>query len=156
MTLKIARTLWNDVTSELHRRTEGRHESGVFLLGERTESERRALAPIYYDELDACAYDTGICVLHGDAFAKLWSRCSDLGLTVVADAHVHLFGAGQSRSDRENPMIARAGHLALIVPRMSKPPVRRWTVGVYEYLGDHRWQSRGGCRGSALQIEELR
>src|SRR5258708_29034619 len=91
MTLKIARTLWNEVTSELHRRTEGRHESGVFLLGERTESERRALAQIYYDELDPCAYDTGICVLHGDAFAKLWSRCSELGLTVVADAHVHLF-----------------------------------------------------------------
>jgi hypothetical protein len=152
MTLHIARPLWNDLTSELHRRTEDSHEAGAFLLGHRAESERQALALLYYDELDPAAYDTGVCVLHADAFSKLWDRCSERGLKVVADAHVHRFGAGQSRSDRENPMIARAGHIAIIIPRMSKPPVRRWTAGVYEYQGDHRWQSRGGCRGSALKI----
>jgi hypothetical protein len=72
-------------------------------------------------------------------------------MTVVADAHVHPFGAGQSRSDRENPMIARAGHIAIILPRMARSPIRRWAVGVYEYLGDHHWQARGGCRGSTLK-----
>ncbi len=154
MTLHIARPLWNELTSELHRRTENRHESGAFLLGQRKESDRRALRLIYYDELDPAAYDSGICILHADAFSRLWDRCSELEMTVVADAHVHPFGAGQSWSDRENPMIARAGHIAIILPRMARPPVRRWAVGVYEYLGDHRWQARGGCHGSSLKIGE--
>jgi hypothetical protein len=154
MTLHIARPLWNELTSELHRRTEERHESGAFLLGHRTDSTRQALKLIYYDELDPAAYDSGICILHADAFSRLWDRCSELEMTVVADAHVHPLGAGQSRSDRENPMIARAGHIAIILPRMARPPIRHWAVGVYEYLGDHRWQARGGCRGSTLKIGE--
>lgn len=154
MTLHITRPLWNELTSELHRRTENRHESGAFLLGQRKESDRRALRLIYYDELDPAAYDSGICILHADAFSRLWDRCSELEMTVVADAHVHPFGAGQSWSDRENPMIARAGHIAIILPRMARPPIRRSDVGVYEYLGDHRWQVHGGCRGSTLKIGE--
>jgi hypothetical protein len=154
MTLHIARPLWNELTSELHRRTENRHESGAFLLGHRKESDRQALNLIYYDELDPAAYDSGVCILHADAFSRLWDRCSDLEMKVVADAHVHALGAGQSWSDRQSPMIARAGHIAIILPRMARPPVRRWAVGVYEYLGDHRWRACGGCRGSTLKIGE--
>jgi hypothetical protein len=147
--------LWDTLTAELHRRTEGRHESGAFLLGGRDERGRTASAIVYYDELDPHAYDTGVCVLHADAFARLWDRCSDLGLAVVADAHVHPRGAGQSLSDRQNPMIARPGHIAIILPRMARLPVRRWSVGIYEYLGDHQWRAHGGCRGSrVLNIED--
>jgi hypothetical protein len=152
MSLYIARPLWKELTSELHRRTENRHESGAFLLGRRTEDDRRVLKLVYYDDLDRAAYDSGVCILHADVFSRLWDRCSELEMTVVADAHVHPLGAGQSSSDRQNPMIARPGHIAIILPRMAKPPIRRWSVGVYEYLGDHRWQPRGGCRGSTLKI----
>ena len=66
------------------------------------------------------------------------------------------FGPGaDSQSDRQNPMIARSGHVALILPLLSRPPVRLWSVGVYEYLGDHRWKAHGG-RGVSrtLKIEE--
>jgi proteasome lid subunit RPN8/RPN11 len=143
-TLRMNRALWRDVTAELHRRTEGRHESGAFLLGHRRGAEREATAVIYYDDLDPRAYDTGVCVLRADAFGHLWDSCADQSLMVVADAHVHPRGAWQSLSDRENPMIARPGHLALILPRMAAPPVRRGSVGLYEYLGDHRWRSHGG------------
>lgn len=142
--LRVARPLWIEFTGELHRRTEGCHESGAFLLGRKADDGRRALSLVYYDELDARAYDSGVCILHADAFGRLWERCADLGLSVVADAHVHGRWAGQSRSDRENPMIARPGHLALILPLMARAPVRRWAVGVYEYLGDHQWRARGG------------
>jgi hypothetical protein len=154
MTLHIRRGLWNEVTSELHRRTEGVHESGAFLLGKRNGDARTVHAVVYYDELDPGAYDSGVCVLHAEAFSGLWDRCSASGLSVVADIHVHPYGAGQSPSDRENPMIARAGHVAIILPRMAKPPIRRWAVGVYEYEGAHRWRSFGGCRGKMLRIEE--
>lgn len=153
--LCLNKTLWLEVTSELHRRTEGFHESGAFLLGRRNGTEREATAAIYYDDLDPHAYDSGICVLHADAFGRLWDQCADRSIAVVADVHVHPHGAWQSLSDRQNPMIARLGHLALILPRMAKPPVRRWSVGLYEYLGDHNWRSHGGRHVSrVLKIED--
>ena len=142
--LRIDRSVWLQLTGGLHRRTEGRHESGAFLLGRRDGVEREATSILYYDELDPRAYDTGICVLRADAFGRLWDTCAERSLVVVADAHVHLFGARQSISDRQNPMIARPGHLALILPRLAEPPVRRWSIGLYEYQGDHCWRSHGG------------
>jgi hypothetical protein len=69
----------------------------------------------------------------------LWDICKRRGLSVVADVHVHPGGAGQSASDREHPMISRAGHVALILPDFARPPVRTEAVGVYRYLGDKRW-----------------
>ncbi|WP_155253210.1 hypothetical protein [Bradyrhizobium japonicum] len=154
-TLHMRRNLWLALGSELHRRTEGRHESGAFLLGTRSGADREATAVVYYDDLDPHAYSKGICVLHADAFGRLWDRCAEMSLVVVADAHVHPRGAGQSLSDRDNPMIARPGHLALILPLMARPPVRRWSIGLYEYLGDHRWRSHGGRQvASVLKIED--
>jgi hypothetical protein len=154
-TLRLGRALWTVMTDELHRRTEGVHESGTFLLGRRNGSERQVTKVIYYDELDARAYDSGVCVLEADAFGRLWERCVDLGLSVLADAHVHPLGAGQSRTDRENPMIARPGHLALILPDMAKPPVQLLSIGLYEYLGDHRWRAHSGLKISrVLRIED--
>jgi hypothetical protein len=153
--LHLKRSLWLELTSELHSRTEAFHESGAFLLGQKFEDHRRAQAIIYYDELDPFAYESGVCVLHAAAFSELWGRCAALNMTVVADAHVHGRRAGQSRSDRENPMIARPGHIALILPLMARAPVRRWSVGYYEYLGDHKWNAHGGCQVSrVLKIED--
>jgi hypothetical protein len=153
--LRLTRRLWAELTSELHRRTEGCHESGAFLLGRKSKDGRRATDVIYYDELDSNAYESGVCILHADSFGRLWEHCATLDLTVVADVHVHPRGAGQSRADRENPMIARPGHLALILPLMARLPVRTWSVGVYEYLGDHQWRSHGGRHvAHVLKIED--
>lgn len=153
--LRLTRQLWIELTSELNRRTEGFHESGAFLLGRKIADENWATDVIYYDELDPNAYKSGICILHADAFGRLWESCATLGLVVVADVHVHPRRASQSQADCENPMIARSGHLAIILPLMAKLPVRRWSVGVYEYLGDHRWRSHGGCHVSrVLKIED--
>lgn len=153
--LRISGATWHDLTRGLHQRTEGCHEAGAFLLGRRTAGSAQATDIIYYDELEPGAYDTGICVLHASAFGLLWDRCAARDLTVVADAHVHPFGAGQSLSDIRNPMIARPGHLALILPFMARPPIRRWTLGLYEYLGEHRWRSLGGRHISrSFKIED--
>lgn len=154
-TLRMKRSLWTGLGAELHHRTEGRHESGAFLLGRRSGADREATAVIYYDDLDARAYDSGVCILHADAFGRLWDRCAEMSLVVVADAHVHPRSARQSFSDRDNPMIARPGHLALILPLMARQPVRRWSVGLYEYLGDHKWRSHGGRHvARVLKIED--
>lgn len=144
--LTCSRKLWRQVLKELDRRGEGRHEAGVFLLGLEKRGRLEATDAIYYDELDPNAYSTGVCVLYGDAFAKLWAICRERRLTVVADAHTHRFAAGQSGEDRTNPMVARAGHVAIIVPRYAQPPVLHFELGIYEYSGEHLWKNRGGKR----------
>lgn len=142
--LRCSSRLWRGIVAELERRGESRHEAGAFLLGLNEGEQKEVHEAVYYDELDPRAYDSGVCVLHGDAFAQLWSLCRDKGLTVVADAHTHPAAAFQSASDRTNPMVAREGHIAIIVPNFARWPIRLGALGVYEYVGDHIWRDRGG------------
>jgi len=140
--LSCSPAFWNEVMGELDRRGERQHEAGVFLLGPASEGRRVATRAIYYDDLSPHAYATGVCVLYADAFAKLWSICRESGLTVVADIHTHGGAAFQSIADKNNPMVARAGHIAIIVPNMAAAPVPMQQVGIYEYRGNHQWFDR--------------
>ena len=133
---------WRQVLENLERRGEHRHESGVFLLGQENRERIEIKDAIYYDELDPAAYSTGVCVLDGNAFAKLWAICRERGLTVAADAHTHPGYAAQSSQDRTNPMVARLGHVAIIVPHYAQAPVAHSAVRIYEYRGDHIWDDR--------------
>lgn len=144
--LRCAPGLWRNIVDELQRRGEGRHESGAFLLGASDVHRKVVREAVYYDELDPRAYASGVCVLHGDAFSRLWAICRKKNLTVVADAHTHPGSAFQSDSDRRNPMVAREGHIAVIVPDFARWPVGRHALGIYEYVGDHVWRDRGGRR----------
>ncbi|MDI5925217.1 hypothetical protein QBK93_11070 [Rhizobium leguminosarum] len=136
--------LWNEVLAELDRRGGRHHEAGAFLLGRMSGDRRQIVDVVYYDDLDTAAYDSGVCVLHGESFSRLWAVCRERGLTVVADVHTHPRGAGQSKSDKTNPMVARAGHVAFIVPNFSQPPVEMSDVGIYQYCGEHQWANRSG------------
>lgn len=145
--LRCSPRLWRSIVAELERRGEGRHEAGVFLLGVDHAGRKEVREAVFYDDLDPRAYDTGVCVLHGDAFARLWSLCREKSLTVVADAHTHPGAAFQSHSDRTNPMVARAGHIAIILPEFARP-TQRDAIGVYEYVGDHAWHDRSDRKAS--------
>jgi len=61
----------------LWRRSEGRHESGAFLLGRQAGKRRQVLRALFYDELDPDAYSSGVCILTGRSFGKLWKICRD-------------------------------------------------------------------------------
>ena len=153
---QISMTLdaWKTMLAELHRRTGERHESGAFLLGSVRGNQRIVSKVIFYDDLDHKAYDSGVCVLFADAFSRLWDRCAGTALSVIADVHVHAFGSTQSWSDRTNPMIAQTGHLAIILPNWSKPPVGLQDIGIYQYQGSHRWRSfRGNDVAHVLKLE---
>ena len=132
--------LWAGVTRQLERRGEERHEAGVFLLGYATPKHRRVVDTVYYDELDPDAYSSGVCILYAPAFAKLWAICRERKLTVVADVHTHKGAANQSASDKANPMVARDGHVAIIVPNFAVTPVPMEKLGIYEYRGGHTWR----------------
>jgi proteasome lid subunit RPN8/RPN11 len=140
------RRVWRDCIGELNKRGEDLHESGCFVLGTVDGDTRRALRCIYYDELDPKAYATGVCVLEGGAFSKLWEICRTEKLAVIADIHTHEGGAFQSEADRRNPMIARAGHIAIIVPNFAEGSVWRHRLGLFKYEGDHRWTDLSGWR----------
>lgn len=146
--LRLKREQWRNLIEELGRRGEGRRESGAFLLAPR--SERSLVTRIeYYDDLDPRCL-TGNIHFHGLAFSKLWDICDSEGLVVVADVHTHP-GASvrQSAIDMENPMVARAGHIALIVPHLATRSVRPRQVGVHQYAGDEGWASSFGREAAA-------
>jgi proteasome lid subunit RPN8/RPN11 len=148
--LSFQRSLWSGCMAELRRRGHGRHESGCFVLGTVEGIRRRASRFVYYDDLDPRAYASGVCILDGDAFPKLWQICRADGLSVVADIHTHGGEAYQSQADRRNPMIARQGHLAVIVPRFAKEPIWRHQLGFFCYEGDHRWIDLSGWRARSF------
>ena len=138
--------MWRQILAELERRGENCHESGVFLLGVEHGGRREVLDAIYYDQLDPDAYSSGVCVLHGSAFAKLWALCRERNLTVVADAHTHPVEAFQSSSDKANPMVAQVGHIAIIIPNFAREPVLLRHLRIYEYCGEHEWMDRSPAR----------
>lgn len=144
--ININRSLWKHVTSELCDRGRGRHETGCFLLGTVNVSVRTAIECVFYDELDSNAYTTGVCVLDGDAFSRLWDICRQKKRSVIADVHTHPGLAYQSESDRTNPMIARNGHVGIILPRFAFGWMWRHRIGLYQYKGDHRWVNLSGWK----------
>lgn len=148
--LVIAAKLWDELIVELGRRGEGRRESGAFLLGPREGDSRLITDVVYLDDLDPGCLTGGI-TFDGRFYGRLWDLCHTRRLTVRADVHTHPGrSVRQSSIDRDNPMVSRPGHLALIVPRLATQPVRAEEVGVHEFLGADGWRSYFGEEASAL------
>ena len=142
--LELRQALWEELLAHLRRQGGGVRESGAFLLGHKAEVTRKVTAFLPYEQLQADALQDDYVSLNAASFAKLWELCGKEGLSVVADIHTHRFGAGQSRSDRENPMIALRGHVALILPNFAQGGRGFQGVGMYVYQGSHRWSSHSG------------
>jgi len=140
--------LWRTLLRELARRGGEHRESGAFLLGRCHEGRRMIHGFICYDDLDPHCLESGIVVFDGAGYGPLWQHCRKTRLEVVADVHTHGGPARQSADDRDHPMIATPGHVALIVPGFARRPVGAGELGVYEYQGNHRWQSYDGRAAS--------
>lgn len=136
-------SLWAGGVRELGRRTLNRsRESGAFLLGSDDGRGKRILEFVFYDDIDPHALDTGIVVFAGNRLPVLWEHCRARGYRVVADIHVHPGGYGQSASDRADPVMPRAGHIALILPHFADRQTLPGSIGMYEYLGNGDWRDR--------------
>jgi hypothetical protein len=132
--------LWRRLIAELRKCGRGKiHESGAFLLGVRRNGRARIVTFVLYDDLDPNCLDSGIIRFDGRYFGALWEQCKQRGLTIVADVHTHPGTSEQSPSDRANPMISRADHLAIILPYFAQSPVRRAEIGIYRYQGAKNW-----------------
>lgn len=70
---------------------------------------------------------------------RVWRICAARNLEVVADIHTHPGGYRQSDIDRENPMIAERGHIALIMPHFARRAFGPGEIGIYELRGLKDW-----------------
>ena len=142
-------SVWRSGVAEVARRGGGRRESGAFLLGRRRGARGRVERFAYYDDFEPSCLDSGIIVFAGTGFGPLWELCRRTGLSVLADIHTH-GGPGKARQselDRTNPIIAQPGHIALIVPNFGCN-FRMRDMGIYGYLGRHRWRDLSGPRAN--------
>lgn len=142
--LEVPAPLWGELVMHLREQGAGVRESGAFLLGNGKSSTRTISRFLPYEQLQADALRGDYVSLSAASFAKLWELCRRSGLSVVADVHTHRFGASQSQSDRTNPMVAVAGHIALIMPHFACDEVQPANVCMYVYQGNHRWTSYTG------------
>lgn len=135
------RKIWEVGVRELARRTLGeKRESGAYLLGKTlSNGAHEILDFVFYDDVDPEALTSGIVTIRETALPRLWEICRARGYGVVADVHVHPYGYGQSESDRANPVMPRAGHIAFILPDFARDRPRPGTIGMYEFLGAGRW-----------------
>jgi proteasome lid subunit RPN8/RPN11 len=141
---------WRWLVTELARRGRGERESGAFLLARTERSPRRVADVVFFDDLDPAALNGAISI-RGEAFARLWEICEQRGMRVIADVHTHP-GAGvrQSPTDAANPMVARSGHVAIIVPNFGNGSPRPHQVGFHIYEGDRTWRSEFGRQAATL------
>lgn len=130
--------VWHDGVDALLARAAGKRESGAFLLGNAT-TPRVIRRFLFYEDIDPTCFANGIVEFDGSYFGAVWEECRNDGLSVVADVHVHPGRYGQSQTDRHNPMIAEAGHLALIIPDFAARNRLPGQIGIYEYRGGRQW-----------------
>lgn len=142
--LEIPRPLMEQLLSHLRKQGSGVRESGAFLLGATNGLHRMAAEFLPYEALQHDALNEDFVALTAESFSKLWAECGRLRCSVVADVHTHRYGPQQSLSDRANPMMALAGHTALIVPRFAQGRIETADLGVHVYRGAHRWTSYFG------------
>lgn len=142
--LEISKQLWSGLIAHLRAQGRGTRESGAFLLGLKASAGRVVTGFLPYEELQADALQEDYVSLSAASFSKLWAVCQEHNLSVVADVHTHRFGPQQSRSDKTNPMVALAGHVALIVPHFAQGNIQLADIGVHVYQGSHRWASQFG------------
>jgi hypothetical protein len=151
--LRISGRRWRGLIRGLGERTQGRREAGAFLLSDRGSATRTVRRVVFYDELDPNCLTGGISFDFA-GFPPLWELCDQESLRVIADVHTHPANhVAQSHTDATNPMIAKRGHVALIVPDLATRPVAPAEVGVHRYLGDDGWSaSLGKDASKALYV----
>lgn len=148
--LEFRASVWNSLIFYLWQRGQGRRESGAFLLGRAGHTAKTVHEWLAYDDVDPGSLNYDYVRLSTESFSRLWSVCAERGMEVVGDVHTHPFGPAQSPSDRANPMVSIAGHMALIVPRFAIGDVTPIDVSVNVYLGSGKWSSHFGARAAAL------
>jgi hypothetical protein len=149
VTVVIASRRYRRLLTELERRGRGKREAGAFLLANARgtsvgDSPAVVVDVAYYDDLDPNSLTGGI-TFGADGYTALGALCGSAKLVAVADIHTHPSRfVQQSTIDATNPMVAIAGHVAVIVPNYAIGTITPTDLGVHEFLGAGAWRSTYG------------
>jgi hypothetical protein len=156
--LTIDSRLFTALLDELARRGDGRRESGAFLLATREPIADSATDPTtvtalaYYDDLDPACLTGGI-TFGAEGYSALNALCRANALRVVGDIHTHPHSwVGQSDIDSSHPMVALAGHIALIAPNYALGPIAAADLGAHVFHPDGWAPHFGADVGAVLTI----
>jgi hypothetical protein len=146
--LRIRPRLWRTIVVDLGQRGHGTRESGAFLLAQ--PAARTTIVDwVAYDDLDPGCLTGGISFA-GEGIGRLSDHCAATGLVVAGDVHTHPGSfVAQSHIDRDNPMIAKKGHVALILPDYAQTSPLPTEIGIHRYLGGRHWDSRLAVEAAA-------
>lgn len=137
--IEFAPGVWTALMGDLRVRGQGRRESGAFLLADAGAETPVITSWLPYDELGPESLAYAYVRLEPEAFTRLWSYCADKRVKVVGDIHTHPKGPGQSPSDKKHPMVAFAGHVALIAPWFAQRSPTPRDVSLNVYQGGGKW-----------------
>jgi hypothetical protein len=140
--ISMSRRQWRRLMRDLAARGRGQRESGAFLLADLNSTGTvRVRAWVAFDDLDPDCLNGAISI-RSHAFGKLWEICRQRSVRVVADIHTHPGrNVQQSSIDAANPMIAKRGHVGVIVPDFAQGKPSPRDVGYHVYGGDRSWNS---------------
>jgi proteasome lid subunit RPN8/RPN11 len=152
--LKVPRAVYEDLMANLARSGRGIKEAGAFLLGKQRDGVREVQSYLLYDQVAVeSSRNHDYVVFTAEEMGRAWDHCYRLGLEVIADVHTHPAGCAQSATDKAHPMVAIAGHVALIVPWFALKDTLPFALGVHVFLGNGRWLSHfGGEAASAIEL----
>lgn len=156
--LKMSEALWGHTMAELAERGGGHRESGSILLASASGDPARVTRVIYHDDLDPGCLQGGHIRIASGAFSTLWDICEAEDLKVAADVHTHPGeGVAMSSIDAKNPMMARSGHIGVIVPRLALGRVSPSDVGLHLYQGSDGWTSWTGRQAARrIRLDRVR
>lgn len=137
--VEFAPGVWTALMEDMRERGQGRRESGAFLLAGAAAEKHVITSWLPYDELAPESLAYAYVRLEPEAFTRLWAYCADKQVKVVADIHTHPKGPGQSPSDKKHPMVAFAGHVALIAPWFAQRSPTPHDVSLNVYQGGGKW-----------------
>ena len=97
--LEVSKFLWQEIIGRLAIAGQGKRESGAFLLGA-LQPKRCVTSYLLYDEISPTALHSDYVFLLGKDMSKVWAKCEQQNVQVVADVHTHPFGPAQSKIGR--------------------------------------------------------
>ncbi|MES9841937.1 MAG: Mov34/MPN/PAD-1 family protein [Candidatus Thiodiazotropha endolucinida] len=140
--LEMPRKVYSALIADLARSGRGIKEAGALLLGYADGRGRCVSTYLMYDIIaPESSRKHAYVAITAEEMASAWDHCYATGLQVVADVHTHPFGPRQSISDRANPIVSVAGHVALIVPYFALRDPQPADLGVHVFEGAGRWRS---------------
>ncbi|MEY9858504.1 hypothetical protein ABH935_004119 [Catenulispora sp. GAS73] len=151
---------FKEMIRELADRSQGKRESGAFLLTDRHHPTDALPQPVttvaYYDDLDPDCLTGGI-TFHANGYTALNALCRSNALRVVGDIHTHPYrSVGQSHTDSAHPMVALDDHIALIAPFFAVDLTSAVDLGVHIRQGGGWASFYGGQAAAIVHVEEVR